>query len=57
MILNTLLKRLLMFILNSSYILLLIYILDDIILKMKKFVIQWRKFEFKKSYIFKDMNL
>ena len=42
--------------LSSSYILFLIYILDDIILKIKKFVIQWRKFEFKKSYIFKDMN-
>ena len=56
MILNTLLKRLLKFILNSSYILLLIYVLDGIILKMKKFVIQWRKFEFKRSYIFKDMN-
>ena len=56
MILNTLLKRLLKFILNSSYFLILIYILDDIILKMKKFVIQWRKFEFKRSYIFKDMD-
>ena len=56
MILNTLLKRLLKFILNSSYILLLIYFLDGIILKMKKFVIQRRKFEFKRSYIFKDMN-
>ena len=54
---NTLLKRLFKFILNSSYILLLIYILDDIILKMKKFLIQWRKFEFKTSYIFKDMDL
>ena len=32
MILSTLLKRLLKFILNSSYILLLIYILDVIIL-------------------------
>ena len=56
MILNTLLKRLLKFILNSSYILPLIYILDGIILKIKKFVIQWRKFEFKKSYIFKNMD-
>ena len=27
-----------------------------IILKMKKFVLQWRKFEFKRSYIFKDME-
>ena len=54
---NTLLKRLFKFILNSSYILLLIYILDGIILKVKKFLIQWRKFEFKTSYIFKDMDL
>ena len=30
--------------------------LGDIILKMKKFVIQWRKFEFKRSYIYEDMN-
>ena len=30
--------------------------LGDIILKMKKFVIQWRKLEFKRSYIYKDMN-
>ena len=41
---------------NSLYILLLIYILDGMILKMNKFVIQWRKFEFKRSYIFKDMD-
>ena len=27
--------------------------LGGIILKMKKFVIQWRKFELKRSYIFK----
>ena len=26
------------------------------ILKMKKFVIQWRKFELKRSYINEDMN-
>ena len=45
MIQNTLLKGLFKLILNSSYILLLIYILDDIILKMNKFVSQWRKFE------------
>ena len=56
MILKTLLKILLKFILDSSYILLLIYILDSIILNKKKFVIQWRKFEFKGSYIFKDMD-
>ena len=30
--------------------------LGGMILKMKKFVIQWRKFESKKSYIEKDMN-
>ena len=41
---------------NSSYILLLIYILDGMILKRKKFVIQWRKFEFKKSSIFKVID-
>ena len=41
---------------NSSDILLLIYILDDMILKKNKFVIQWRKFELKRSYIFKDMD-
>ena len=56
MILNTLLKRLLKFILNSSYILIFIYILDNIILKMKNFVIQWRKFEFKRSYIYEDID-
>ena len=31
--------------------------LGGITLKMKKFVIQWRKFEFKMSYIFKDIYL
>ena len=31
--------------------------LGCIILKMKKFVIEWRKFEFKRSYIFKDIDL
>ena len=35
------------------HFLVLIYILDGMILKMKKFVIQWRKFEFKRSCIFK----
>ena len=49
--------RFLKFILNSFYILLLIYILNDMILKMNKFVIQWRKFELKRSYIKEDMNL
>ena len=33
-----------------------LYFLGSIILKMKKFVIQWRKFEFKRSYIYEDMN-
>ena len=56
MILNIILKILLMFILNSSYTLLLICVLDGIILKMKKFVIQWRKLKFKRSYIFKHMD-
>ena len=41
---------------NSLFILLLIYILYDMILKMNKFVIQWRKFELKRSYIKGDMN-
>ena len=39
------------YLMNSSYILLLI--IDGMILKMKKFVIEWRKFEFKRSSIFK----
>ena len=30
--------------------------LDGIILKMKEFVIQWWKFKFKRSYIFKDID-
>ena len=46
MILNTLfLKRSLKFILNSSYLLLLIYMLDGMILKMNIFVSKWKKFE------------
>ena len=35
---------------------LLICILDGIILKMEEFVIQWRKFELKKSYIHEFLN-
>ena len=31
-------------------------LLGGIIIKMKKFVIQWRKFESKRSYIFKDID-
>ena len=42
--------------LNSSFILLLIYILDGMIFKMNKFVIQWRKLESKKKYINEDMT-
>ena len=42
------------FILYDSFNL---YFLDDIILKMKEFVIQWRKFELKMSYINEFMNL
>ena len=47
---------------NSSYILLLIYILDGMILKRNKFVMQWRKFEFKgviflKKWIFEFLGL
>ena len=30
--------------------------LGDIILKMKKILIQWRKFELKRSYIFKFLD-
>ena len=30
--------------------------LGGIILKMKEFVIQWRKFEFKRSYIYEDID-
>ena len=30
--------------------------LGGILLKMKKSVIQWRKFEFKRSYIYEDMS-
>ena len=41
---------------NSSYVLLGNYILDEMMLKRKKFVIQWRKFGFKRSCIFKLMN-
>ena len=41
---------------NPSHFLVLIYILDSMILKRNKFVIQWRKFEFKKSYIFKVID-
>ena len=37
--------------LNSLFTLLLLYILDDITLKINKFVIQWRIFESKTSYI------
>ena len=57
MIFKTLFKRLLKFILNSSYIFLLIYILNCIILKMKKVVSKWRKFELKRSYIFEVIDL
>ena len=41
---------------NSSFTLLLIYILGDMILKMNEFVMQWRKLESKRSYINEDMN-
>ena len=30
--------------------------LGGLLLKMKKFMIQWRKFEFKRSYIFKNID-
>ena len=41
---------------NSSYVLLLNYIFNGIILKRKEILIQWRKFGFKRSCIFKVMN-
>ena len=41
---------------NSSYLLLLIYMLDGMILKMNIFLSQWRKFESTRSYIFEDIN-
>ena len=56
MIKNRLLKKLyvyLKFILYDSFNL---YFLDGIILKMKEFVIQWRKFELKRSYMNEFMN-
>ena len=52
MILNRIFKGLFKFILNSS----LFSCLDDIILKMKKCVILWRKFELKRSYINEFLN-
>ena len=42
---------------NSSYILLFNLYFYGIILKRKEIVIQWRKFEIKRSCIFKFMNL
>ena len=42
---NRILKGLFNIMMNSSYFLAWIYILGGILLKMKKFVIQWRKFE------------
>ena len=45
-----------MFIINSSIMILLICISRCIILKIKKFVIQWRKLELKRSYIFKVID-
>ena len=43
-------------IVNSSYFLVWIYILGGMVLKMKKFVIQWRKFESKRSSRNEVMN-
>ena len=43
-------------ILNPSHFLVFNYILDGMILKRKKIVIQWRKFGLKRSCIFKVMN-
>ena len=40
----------------TLFFLLELIFLGDMILKMKKFFIQWRKFESKKSCIKKDMN-
>ena len=41
---------------NLSHFLVLIYILDGMILKRNKFVIQWRNFELKRDYIFKVID-
>ena len=41
---------------NSSYVHLLNYIFDDMMLKRKKFLIQWRNFGLKRSCIFKVKN-
>ena len=43
-------------IVRSSYFLVWIYILVGMLLNIKKFVIQWRKFESKRSYINEVMN-
>ena len=56
MIENRIFKGSFKFILNSSYFLVWIYILGGMILKMKKLVIQWRKFELERSYINEDMD-
>ena len=41
---------------KSSWFLLSKYILNDMILKRKEFVIQWRKFRSKRSCILRNMN-
>ena len=56
MILRGFLKRWSKLIISSSYILLWNDILNGMILKMKKFLIQWRKFKIKRSYNYKDMD-
>ena len=46
---------LVLFLIQPIFLLEFIF-LGDIILKMKKFVIEWKKFELKRSYIFKVMD-
>ena len=41
---------------NPSHFIVFNYILDGMMLKRNKFVIQWRKFEIKRSCIFRVMN-
>ena len=53
---NRILKGLFYIMINLSYFLAWIYILGDMILKTKKLVIQWRKFESNRSYINEDLN-
>ena len=48
-------KELILFSIYPNF-LLFNYIVEGMILKRNKFLIQWRKFEIKRSYIFKVIN-